>query len=93
MDDQNTPQWNSSVVAKRDRPPTKRESWLLVLGAAGQIGWMIAVPAVLFVMGGAWADGYFGTKPIFTLAGIPLALTVSAVAVWRVIRQLQSQRP
>lgn len=88
VEDQNIPQWNSSVVEKRERAPTKSESWTMVLGVAGQIGWMIAVPAVLFVIGGAWLDAYFDTKPVLTLASIPLALTVSAISVWRVIKQL-----
>ena len=81
----------SPIVSKRERPPTKVQSWYLVLGIAGQIGYLIAIPAVLFVMGGAWADKYFGTSPILTLAAIPLALAVSAVSVWRVMREVQKR--
>jgi len=60
----------------------------MVFGVAGQIGYIIAIPAVVFVMGGTWLDSYFGTKPLFTLIGIPVALIASGLAVWRLIKQL-----
>ena len=83
----------SSVVTSRPRTthPSDAQSWLMVAGAAGQIGYLLAIPAVLFVLGGAWLDSYLGTKPIFTLAGIPIALTISVISVWRVIVQLQGR--
>ncbi len=65
-------------------------SWYRVFGIAGQIGWMIAVPAVLFVLGGAWLDKYLATSPLFVLIGIPLSLIISAMSVRSVIKELQA---
>ncbi len=81
----------SPLVTSRPRTVMTADnaSWFRVFGVAGQIGYMISIPAVLFVMGGAWLDSYLGTKPMFTLLGIPLALMVSALSVWRMIRQVQ----
>lgn len=83
----------SPVVTSRPRTETTPDvaSWYMVASAAGQIGYLLAIPAVLFVMGGAWLDSYLGTKPIFTLLGIPLALMVSVMGVRRMIRQLQKE--
>ncbi|MSR87264.1 AtpZ/AtpI family protein [Candidatus Peribacteria bacterium] len=92
MNDQEDPK-TSAVVTSRPRTsaPDDRAAWLMVAGTAGQIGYMIAIPAVIFVMCGAWVDSYFRTKPLFTLLGIPLALIVSAMSVWRLIKQLQQK--
>lgn len=90
MDDKDIPK-TSPVVTTRPRTVMDADnaSWFRVFGLAGQIGWMIAVPAVLFVMGGAWLDSYLRTKPLFTIIGIPLALLVSAMIVWRLIKDIQ----
>ena len=85
------PQWVSPVVEKRERKDLPQASWFTVLGIAGQIGYIIAIPAVLFVLGGAWLDTHFGTSPLFVLLGIPLALTISALSVWKMIKQVQKK--
>lgn len=83
----------SPVVTSRPRTVMNADnaSWMRVIGLASNIGWMIAVPAVIFVMGGVWLDSYLRTKPLFTLLGIPLALLVSSMIVWRLIKQVQQK--
>lgn len=41
----------------------------------------VAVPAIVFALGGRWLDGRFGTFPAFTLIGLALALAVTATIV------------
>ncbi len=83
----------SPVVSSRPRTSSSTDiaSWTRILGLAGQIGYLLAIPAVLFVIGGAWLDSYLGTKPVWTLVGIPVALTVSVMGVWRLVRQVQGE--
>lgn len=82
----------SSVVSSRPRTESKSDaSWLMVWGAAGQLAWMIALPAIFFVLGGVWLDKQFVTSPIFVIVGIPLALLVSAMGVWRMIKQVNKK--
>lgn len=80
----------SPVVASRPRTGMTPDnaSWFRVFGVAGQIGYVIAIPAVVFVFSGVWLDKWLGTSPIFTLLGIPTALIISAVTVWRIIKDL-----
>jgi hypothetical protein len=82
---------SSGPVTRRERTPTKGDSWNRVLGIAGNLGYMIAVPAVLFIVGGAYADKWFGTSPILVLTGIPLAFIVSGFSVFRLIKQVQAE--
>lgn len=90
MNEQEQPQI-SPIVASRPRTTASddRAAWMMVAATAGHIGYLLAIPAVVFVMGGAWMDSYFRTKPLFTLLGIPLALFISAISVWRLIKQVQ----
>ncbi len=59
-------------------------------GLAGEIGYLVAVPAVVFGLGGAYLDSRFGTKPAFILTGLFLALCLSSFAVYRVVKRILS---
>ncbi len=56
-----------------------------------EIGYTIAIPAVIFVFGGHWLDVRFDTQPIFTLSGLLISLPVSSYAVWRKLRPYLKQ--
>jgi len=71
----------AQVPKKSDQPSTLR-----MVGLVGEIGYMIAIPAVLFGFGGAYLDRTFATSPWLTIAGLALALASSALAVWHRIQ-------
>lgn len=73
--------------AKKSTDANTPSPWTLV-GLAGQIGYIIAIPAVLFGFGGAYLDKRLCTSPAFVLLGLSLALTSSMFGVWRIIRQV-----
>jgi len=74
---------NSTPKAKpKDLSPM--ETFALV----GELGFLIAVPAVVFGLGGAWLDREFGTTPTFILGGLALALVSSMLAVWHRIKPI-----
>ena len=56
--------------------------------AVFEIGYTIAIPAVVMTFGGRWLDGYFGTGPWLLLAGLLLSMPISALAVWKKIKPL-----
>lgn len=62
---------------------------LFAVGLVAQLGFMIAVPVVLFALAGIAADRALGTGPIFLLLGLCLAGVSSAV--W-VLRQAQRMK-
>ena len=55
---------------------------LRALALASQIGFSIAACVVVGVLGGLWVDDRLGTRPIFLLLGIILALLGAASIIW-----------
>jgi F0F1-type ATP synthase assembly protein I len=58
------------------------------LQLAWELGYMIAIPAVLFGFGGAYLDKQYQTSPIFIALGFVLALGISALTVIRKVRTI-----
>ncbi|MEK7123233.1 MAG: AtpZ/AtpI family protein [Patescibacteria group bacterium] len=54
-----------------------------VFGLALQMGYLIAIPLVVFALVGRWFDRLFGSSPLFFLIGVFLAITASTVLVYR----------
>ncbi len=69
-------------INKKPSPPFS------ALSLALKLGYIIAIPAVLFVLLGRFGDTYFGTSPLLLIAGLLLALTTSSLAVFRKIRKI-----
>lgn len=76
------------VSSRKRRDRGAPISGLRAMGMAGQIGYILAIPAVLLGFGGAYLDKYMGTTPVFILGGLVLAFISSTMAVKRVIDQL-----
>lgn len=53
-----------------------------------ELGFIIALPLVAFVIGGQWVDRLVGTKVAFTLGGVLLALLLSSYAIYLKIKKL-----
>jgi len=70
-------------------------SWsplFLALRLAWNLGYIIALPAVLFGFGGAFLDKEFNTSPLFLLLGFVLAIPLSTIGVYRIIKQINRPR-
>lgn len=68
----------------------KKESsslWL-ALKLAWDLGYVIAIPAVVFGFGGAYIDTIQGTSPLFLLLGFVLAITLSGIGVYRKVKEI-----
>ena len=50
-----------------------------------QIGITVSVITILFIGLGYWADGYFGTLPIFVIIGAILSFLFSMFSVYRLV--------
>ena len=70
------------------RPRRVRQDLFLAVRLAWNFGYIIAIPAAAFGFGGAYLDKTWGTSPMFILIGLALALTVSGMGIWRVVRQI-----
>jgi LPXTG-motif cell wall-anchored protein len=76
--------------------PRKDDSMFKGLWLAVQLvwdmGWIIAIPAVVFAFLGAYLDKRFGTTPTFILIGLALALLLSFLGVKRKLKEILKKR-
>lgn len=81
------------MIAALQSPAPKKSSLSTpeMLGLVGEIGYLVAVPAVAFGFGGAYLDKAWGTKPWLTIACLAFAILVSTVAVARVVKRVLSE--
>ena len=70
------------------RPDGEKSAIRLAMGLAMELGYLIAIPAVIFAAGGAFIDKRLGTSPLFLAIGFTLAFTTSAFAIARVIKRI-----
>ena len=56
------------------------------------LGYIIAIPAVAFGFGGAYADKAIGTSPLFLLLGLGAAMLLSFLGVKRKVQQVLGER-
>lgn len=64
-----------SGKAKKDTTP-KAQDVLVLFGTVADTTWRMFVPTLAGLALGLWADSAFGTKPLFTLAGVILGVVV-----------------
>ncbi len=53
-----------------------------------ELGYIIAIPIVLFGFGGSLLDKYLGSMPLFMMVGFLLAIALSSFGVYRMIRRV-----
>lgn len=52
------------------------------------LGWYVAICVVVGVVAGVFLDGYFGTKPIFTLLGVLLGTVAAFYGLYKMVSPL-----
>ena len=80
-------------MVQKQQAPTKNNSSSLRQMAimSTQIGFSVAISALVFVWGGNALDQHFGTENKFTFAGILLGLFFGMVAVWNIVKGLKTK--
>ncbi|MFA6039186.1 MAG: AtpZ/AtpI family protein [Candidatus Peribacteraceae bacterium] len=69
-----------------------RDALWLAVRLVWDMGWIIAIPAVLLGFFGAYVDRWLGTSPIFILLGLALALALSFLGVKRKLKEILEKR-
>ncbi len=77
-----------SIDATSSASASKALGTTQLLGLVSQIGYLIAIPAVLLGFGGAYLDKTLSTSPLFILIGLMLAILTSSLSIWRRIKPL-----
>lgn len=62
------------------------------LNLAFELGYLIAIPIAVLGFGGALLDKKFGTSPLFILIGVALAATVSGLAVYKKVKEIENPK-
>ena len=71
-----------------------KDSFILGIGFAWELGYTIAVPAVLLGLGGGYLDKHvFGTSPFLLLAGLLLSFMISFSVIASKIRMISGRMP
>ena len=77
--------------AKKTHSSEPPSIWL-ALRLAWSLGWIIALPAVLFGFGGAFLDKFLSSSPLFIILGFALAAFLSGVGVVRRVREISDSK-
>ena len=72
---------------------SSKDSFVLGIGFAWELGYSIAVPAVAFGLGGGWLDKQFHTSPLCLLVGLALAFVISFLIVAEKIKVINKRMP
>jgi hypothetical protein len=70
-----------------------KDSTLIGIGFAWELGYTIAVPAVLFGFIGRYLDKMWNTSPLMLFIGIALAFATSAIIIARRLRDILKRLP
>lgn len=81
---------DADIGGQKEAPPTL--SVLLAIRLAWNLGYLIAIPAVIFGFSGAYLDKALGTSPLFLLVGFVIAGLLSAVGVIRKVREVLKEQ-
>ena len=76
-------------ILQQPRPNgSKGMGLMLSLRLAWNLGFIIAIPVVVFGFGGAYLDKHFGTTPIFVITGFALAIVLTVIGVYRKVKEI-----
>ena len=70
----------------------KNDNGLSALGLAWELGYSIAVPLVVFALGGRFLDKKLGTSPFILLGGILISIIVSSYIVYKKTTEIMDQK-
>lgn len=71
---------------KKDEKEKENLWW--ALGLAWQLGYTIAIPLVLFALGGRLLDKCLDTSPVFLLTGILASIMLTSWMVYKKVSKL-----
>ena len=78
----------NKIKEKEEKSTSDREYWMFALRIVTEFGGIIALPAVLFALLGRYLDERFRTMPWLLILCLAIALTFSAITVWRRAKEL-----
>ena len=80
------------MPTKPPASPSLKQDLAFVVQLAWNLGFIIAIPAVVFGLLGAYLDKWLGSSPGFLLLGMGCALALSLFGIWKRIQQILKQR-
>ncbi len=59
--------------------PSRYTALWTALGLAWELGYVIALPLVIFALVGRWLDHRWGTSPLMILVGVVVAFIITSI--------------
>ncbi len=76
---------------------SQKKGFWQALGIAWELGYVIAIPIVLFGVGGRFLDKHFNTSPWLFLTGVILSIALTSTGlVWKfkkLIKSIEQEQP
>ena len=82
MTPSSSPPHEGEKRGEEQKPPRKLNKYELI-SMAFQLGFIIAIPVVLFGFLGKWLDRRLDTEPLLTLIGILTAIVFTSIWIYR----------
>ncbi len=70
-----------------------KDSTMLGFGFALDLGYTIAIPAVLFGLLGGYLDKRMGSSPLYLFLCLGFAFFISFMIVWRKVKEIMARMP
>ena len=74
-------------VPESEKKPEPPVDWT-VYSMVFETGYTIAIPLVLFALGGRYLDKVLGTSPLILLAGILISIVISSVLIYKKVSKI-----
>jgi len=69
------------------------QNQIRLLAVASQLGFGIAGPLIVFIVGGIFLDKKVGTSPLFLLIGVVFGMIGAGYAIFDLVKKLPTGRP
>lgn len=66
-----------------EKKPIGNSSAFTALSLAWELGYLIAIPLIIFALLGRWLDKIYNTSPLFLLIGLFFSLIITSVFVYQ----------
>lgn len=69
----------------------KKNNIWFVFSILGQVGLVLAIPVTILAYFGAKLDKFYHTTPLFILSGMGLALGISSLLIYKMIKKVEGK--
>ncbi len=81
------PSGQSKTTPKKEPQPAGVSKDPSIQTALAEMAWQVAIPFMVFTLGGNWLDGRQDTEPLFTIIGMFIGLASASLLVYKIVER------